>query len=334
MDIDQHSLRCIFGCHGARLNANERALFQMARPWGFILFARNCHSADQIRALIDDMHSCVGYAAPVLIDQEGGRVARLRPPIARAWPAAYDFVETILISATPPSTRLSQAKQAMHARNYAIALELHNLGIGVNCAPLADVPSPRTHLFLRDRLYANTPLAISALAAAAANGLLAGGVLPVVKHIPGHGKATVDSHHHLPIVHDALKELEAQDFMPFRALAHYPLAMTAHIVFNALDTVYPVTLSAKAVRYIRDSIGFHGILISDDLGMQALSVFGSVAECAKRALHAGCDLALECSGDWQTMDKVAAMAAHESTRACASVVARSRAAFAVANTRE
>ncbi|MFQ5623795.1 MAG: beta-N-acetylhexosaminidase, partial [Paracoccaceae bacterium] len=285
-----------FGCEGAVLSGRERAFFADSDPWGFILFARNIETPDQVRRLIGDLRDSVGREAPVLIDQEGGRVARLRPPHWRDWEPPLDLCQRL-------PDRAARAR-ALHLRYRVIAAELRALGIDVNCAPVADMVRSGTHGVLRNRCYGTEPEEVSQLAQAVAGALLAGGVLPVMKHMPGHGLATVDSHHALPVVHDGAKALEQSDFSVFRALADLPLAMTAHVVFSALDPRNPATLSPRLVALMRGELGFSGLLLTDDLSMQALS--GTPAERAERALAAGCDVVLHCNGDGGEMQAVAA----------------------------
>lgn len=286
----------IFGCCGPELAPDERAFFAEADPWGFILFSRNIVAPDQVRRLAASLREAVGRDAPILIDQEGGRVARLHPPLWRGWADALDEVETL----AEPASRA----EAMRLRYRLIAAELADLGIDVNCAPLADVAQADTHPFLRSRCYGNDPETVAHIGRAVADGLLAGGVLPVLKHVPGHGRARADSHHDLPTVTTPLSELGITDFAPFRALADLPLAMTAHIVYTALDPERPATLSPTCIAAIREMIGFQGALMTDDLSMRALD--GPMEARARAALAAGCDLVLHCNGDRSEMEMVAA----------------------------
>ncbi len=282
----------VLGCGGADLSADEAAFFRDAAPWGFILFARNVDTPDQLRRLTGDLRDAVGRDAPILIDQEGGRVQRLRAPHWREY--------------LPPLDQVAMTGAAMergiYLRYRLIAEELRDAGIDVDCAPSADLATPGTHPFLRNRCFSDDPDTVIRAARAAAEGLADGGVLPVVKHMPGHGRATLDSHHELPRVSAPLEELEATDFRCFAGLADLPMAMTAHIVFDALDQDAPATASPAAIAYIRDRIGFAGLLLSDDLSMQALS--GTLAERAGRAIAAGCDIALHCNGKMDEMEGV------------------------------
>jgi beta-N-acetylhexosaminidase len=284
---------CIFGCEGTALGQGERAFFAETAPWGFILFARNIVTPDQVRRLTGDLRDAVGYQAPIFVDQEGGRVQRLRAPHWREWLPPLDTVE----AAGPCAPR------AMYLRARLIAAELHAAGIDGNCAPTVDIAGPLTHPFLRNRCYGSDLDTVVAVARAVAKGLLDGGVLPVMKHMPGHGRATIDTHLDLPRVTDAAEDLLRSDFAAFRALADLPLGMTAHIVFSAYDD-QPATCSAPMIRVIRDQIGFGGLLMTDDLSMQALS--GTIGERAAASRRAGCDVMLHCNGNLGDMQAVAA----------------------------
>ena len=288
----------VFGCSGERLTHAERCFFSTADPLGFILFRRNCRSPEQVRGLVASLRECVERAdAPVMIDQEGGRVARLRPPHWRLYPSAAR-----LASLPDP---LAEEAARLGAR--LIADDLAHLGITVDCLPVLDLPVAGADPVIGDRAYGSEPGRVASLAQAVCEGLLAGGVLPVVKHIPGHGRARVDSHHACPVIETACDELSQTDFAPFRALASMPWAMTAHIVYMAIDPTAPATLSRPMVTdVIRGEIGFDGVLISDDLSMRALG--GEIADRARRALEAGCDLALHCNADRNEMEKIAAAA--------------------------
>ncbi|MBI4185207.1 MAG: beta-N-acetylhexosaminidase [Proteobacteria bacterium] len=291
----------IFGCAGARLVEAERAFFAEADPLGFILFARNCVDPAQVAALVAALRGCVGRAdAPVLIDQEGGRVARLRPPHWRAPPTGMRFGD--LWAGAP---RVAEEAVRLNAR--LIAAELSPLGITIDCAPVLDVAQPGAHEVIGDRAFAGDAEAVTRLGRAFADGLGEGGVLPVAKHVPGHGRATVDSHAELPVVAAPLAALRAVDFPPFRALNDLPLAMTAHVVYRAIDADNPATTSARVIaEVIRGEIGFEGMLVSDDLSMGALT--GTLAGRAERALAAGCDVVLHCNGRMAEMLAVAGAA--------------------------
>jgi beta-N-acetylhexosaminidase len=288
----------VLGCAGEQLDEGERRFFTAANPVGFILFRRNCSTPDQVRRLVEALRASVGRAgAPVLVDQEGGRVARLRPPQWRTYPAAAQ------IAALPDPFAAEAAR--LGAR--LIADDLVRLGITVDCLPVLDLPVARADRVIGDRAYGADPDRVARLARAVCEGLLEGGVLPVLKHIPGHGRARVDSHYACPVVGTAHDELSRLDFAPFRMLAAMPWAMTAHIVYRALDAAAPATLSATVIgEVIRGEIGFDGVLISDDLSMRALG--GSLGDRVRRALAAGCDLVLHCNGDRAEMEEVAAAA--------------------------
>jgi beta-N-acetylhexosaminidase len=285
----------ITGVEGHRINPGEREFFRDVRPFGFILFARNVESPGQVRALCDELREAAGHDAVISIDQEGGRVQRLRAPHWRDWPAPLDQV----------TAAGARAAEALHLRYRIIAAELADLGIDSNCAPLVDVAGRDTHPFLRDRCYGETAGRVALFGRAVADGLMEGGVLPVVKHIPGHGRAGADSHHELPRVLASAEHLAEVDFAPFEALADLPMAMTAHVVYAALDA-RPATLSPVIIDIIRQEIGFGGLLMTDDIGMNALS--GSLVERARDALAAGCDVVLHCNGSLAERQAVAAAA--------------------------
>ena len=289
----------IFGCAGLELTADERAFFRDANPLGFIVFARNIDTPESTRRLIDDLRSCVARAdAPVLIDQEGGRVARLRPPHWRKAPPARLLGE---LYARDPEKALLATKLNAHL----LAADCASIGCDVDCLPVLDIAFPETHAVIGDRAYAATPEPVAAMGRAVAEGLMAEGVMAVIKHIPGHGRASVDSHLSLPEVAASRAELERTDFLPFKLLSDLPWAMTAHVLYKAIDASAALTVSARGVKdVIRDHIGFEGLLLSDDLNMQALG--GTLGERAGRALAAGCDIALHCNGKMAEMREVAA----------------------------
>ena len=289
----------ISGCAGTTLTADEIAFFREARPWGFILFARNCVDAEQIRALTRALREAAGRPeAPILIDQEGGRVQRLGPP---SWPA---YPEGRLFGDLWARDR-AEGLRAARLGARLIAYDLISIGIDVDCLPVLDVPVAGAHDVIGNRAYGVTPDVVADLGRIAAEGLLEGGVLPVIKHIPGHGRAGVDSHHHLPVVDTPRALLEATDFAPFRAAVDLPLAMTAHVVYSAIDPDAPATTSKTVIdEVIRGFIGYDGCLMSDDVSMKALS--GTVGERTAAALDAGCDLVLHCNGDLAEMREVAA----------------------------
>ncbi|GGC69314.1 beta-N-acetylhexosaminidase [Chelatococcus reniformis] len=290
----------IAGLSGPVLTADEQAFFRDAEPWGFILFRRNVETPDQVRALTGALREAVGRDAPILIDQEGGRVQRLGPPHWPKYPPGRAF-------GTWRSNDPQAQRELARAGARLIAHDLKKLGIDVDCLPVLDVPVPGAHGIIGDRAYADDPATIAVLGRAAAEGLLAGGVLPVIKHIPGHGRARADSHEALPVVDAGLEELRARDFFPFTVLADMPLAMTAHVVYSALDTESPATTSSRVIgEIVRDWIGFEGLLMSDDLSMRALS--GSMADRTAASLAAGCDVVLHCNGLMHELVEVAAAA--------------------------
>lgn len=296
---------CIFGCEGPDLGPKERAFFRESDPFGFILFARNVHDPKQIRSLTADLRESVGRDAPVLIDQEGGRVARLRPPHWLGWLPALEQM-----SRTEPEN----IARAMWIRYRLIAHELTALGIDTNCAPLADIPTAATHGVIRDRCYGFDVETVVQAAAAVAEGLLAGGVLPVLKHIPGHGRPALDSHVDAPSTGAPLADLMETDFAAFQKLAFLPLAMTAHVVYCAIDAHRCATVSPDVIGLIRSEIGFDGLLMSDDLSMSALK--GSFRDRTARTLGAGCDIVLHCNGKMAEMAEIADAAGKMNARAC------------------
>ena len=289
----------ILGCSGPTLTAQEMAFYRRVKPWGFILFKRNVESPDQVRALVDALRETVGRAdAPVLIDQEGGRVQRLGPPHWPLYPPGRAFGE---LKGNDPLLRREITR--LGAR--LMAHDLAALGINVDCVPVLDVPDPNGHEIIGDRAYGQTVEEVALMGRAAAEGLIAGGVLPVIKHIPGHGRAVADSHLELPVVDAPYEALDARDFAPFRGLSDMPMAMTAHVIYSAVDRKRPATTSKKAMRkVIRGAIGFDGLVMSDDLSMKALS--GDFTERAADSRAAGCDVVLHCNGDMGEMKAVVA----------------------------
>ncbi|WP_347265070.1 beta-N-acetylhexosaminidase [Nitrobacter sp.] len=288
----------IMGASGLSLTTEEREFLRAERPWGFILFKRNVDNPLQVARLVQEFREAVGDSdAPVLIDQEGGRVQRLGPPHWPVYPAGatfgalYDRDQAAGLKAARLSAQL-------------IAADLADLGITVDCLPLADVPVPGADAVIGDRAYGTDPHKVAVIARAVAEGLEQGGVLPVLKHIPGHGRATADTHHRLPVVDTLKDELEAGDFTAFRLLSDLPMAMTAHVVFSAIDATQPATTSATIIeQVIRGSIGFQGLLMSDDVSMNALS--GSIAQRTRAIVAAGCDMVLHCNGRLDEMRQVA-----------------------------
>lgn len=311
----------ISGCSGPVLSAAERDFFARTNPWGLILFKRNCETPEQLMALTSAFRAAVGRRnAPVFIDQEGGRVQRLGPPSNswRRYPAARAYGEAF--NANP-----LQGLRAARNVGRLMAEDLIASGITANCVPVLDVPQPDAHEIVGNRAYSDRIEAIMALARAHAAGFADGGVLPVIKHIPGHGRARADSHLELPVVGASRGELEAVDFPPFAAMADAPMAMTAHVVYTALDKTAPATLSKTVISgVIRRQIGFRGLLMTDDLSMKALS--GSYAEKTALALAAGCDLVLHCNGQMDQMEEVAAAAGQMKGKA----LSRARAALKAA----
>jgi beta-N-acetylhexosaminidase len=290
--------RAIYGCAGTTLGESERAFFREVEPWGFILFARNIHDREQVRRLVAQLRETVGdQRAPVLIDQEGGRVARLKPPGWRERPPAARFGAVY-------AEQHEAALEAAYLNARLIAHDLAELGINVDCVPVLDVPVEGADDIIGDRAFAHDPIAIIDLGRAQIDGLMDGGVLPIMKHIPGHGRATADSHHALPRVSTDAEVLSATDFVTFRSLDTCPMAMTAHVVYEAIDPQRPATTSPKVIRdVIRGEMGFDGVLISDDLSMNALD--GPLSVRTKAALFAGCDIVLHCNGKLDEMREVA-----------------------------
>lgn len=296
MSADARALVC--GCAGFGFSDDERRFIASARPWGLILFRRNIDDPAQVARLTGAFREIVGRAdAPVLVDQEGGRVQRLGPPHWPKYPAAAAF-DRLAGHDLDAKARLVW----LCARQ--IAADLRAVGISVDCLPVLDVPAAGSHVIIGDRAYSREPQKVARFGRAAAEGLLAGGVLPVMKHLPGHGRAATDSHFELPRVEADKENLARVDFAPFRHLRDLPIAMTAHVVYGALDPHQPATASPKVVsEVIRGEIGFDGLLLSDDLSMQALS--GSLRERAAAAFSAGIDVVLHCNGDLAEAQAVA-----------------------------
>lgn len=288
----------ICGCSGTVLTGDEARFFARVSPWGLILFARNIDNPEQVTALTAAFRDCVGRDAPVLIDQEGGRVQRLRAPHWHDYPPAARYGE--LHGENPGG-----AREAVRLASRVIGAELRGLGITVDCLPVIDLRYRATHKVIGDRAYSRDPEVVAELARAACEGLLSAGVLPVIKHIPGHGRATSDSHEELPAVNAPVDELRQTDFRPFHMLRDMPLAMTAHILYTALDAGQPATMSAAIIGgMIRGEIGFDGLLMSDDISMKALA--GGIAGRCEGLFAAGCDMALHCNGDPREMEEAAA----------------------------
>ncbi|MEM1314195.1 MAG: glycoside hydrolase family 3 N-terminal domain-containing protein [Pseudomonadota bacterium] len=286
----------IYGCEGTSLGKDESAFLRDADPWGFILFARNIERPEQVERLTDALRRAVGRDAPVLIDQEGGRVARLRKPHWREWLWTPALRERLSGEALD---------EAIALRFRLIAHELAAVGIDVNCMPILDVPNADADPIIADRALGADAEEVARHGRIAAEALMAGGVAPVVKHMPGQGRGAVDSHHALPRVDAPLEALREVDFAPFRAMADLPMGMTAHVVFDAIDPQAPVTTSPAGIRAIREEIGFDGLLMTDDLDMKALA--GPPAERAAAAIAAGCDMILHCNGTRAQMQTTAAV---------------------------
>jgi beta-N-acetylhexosaminidase len=288
----------ITGISGPELSVAEREFIRSEQPWGFILFKRNVETPGQVVRLVRELREIIGDPdAPVLIDQEGGRVQRFGPPNWPVYPpgavfgALYDIDHRLGLAAARLSARL-------------IAADLFETGVTVDCLPLADVPVAGADAVIGNRAYGTEPAKVAAIARAVTEGLEQGGILPVLKHIPGHGRATADTHFGLPVVDTSKSELERTDFAAFQALADLPMAMTAHVVFSALDPAQPATTSATIIeQVIRGVIGFQGLLMSDDVSMNALA--GSIAERTRAIIAAGCDMVLHCNGNLDEMHEVA-----------------------------
>ncbi|MGD0145044.1 MAG: beta-N-acetylhexosaminidase [Rhizomicrobium sp.] len=293
--------RAIYGCAGTALSAEERDFFADAQPWGFILFGRNIVDREQVRDLVNALRATVGDAsAPVLIDQEGGRVARLKPPHWKERPPASVFGALHVAAA-------ETAHEAAYLNARLMAHELADLGINFDCLPVLDLPVDGADAVIGDRAFCRDVTTIIDLGRAVIEGMIDGGVLPVMKHIPGHGRATADSHFALPRVSTPADELRATDFVPFRSLNHCPVAMTAHVVYEAIDAENPATTSARVIRgIVRGELEFGGLLLSDDLSMKALE--GPLSARARAAQFAGCDVVLHCNGSMEEMCEIAAEA--------------------------
>jgi beta-N-acetylhexosaminidase len=293
-------LAAIFGVSGHRLTAEEQMFFRQVNPWGYILFARNIDHAAQLRSLTDSLRALSGRKKlPIFIDQEGGRVQRIKPPLAPDYPTGRE-IGALYAASKNGGLRAAWLMSRLHA------CDLAAYGITADCLPVLDVPVSGAHDVIGNRAYATDPHVVAEIGAAAAEGLLDGGILPVIKHIPGHGRGAADSHFNLPVVDTAHAELAQTDFVPFKALNTLGMAMTAHITYTALDPEQPATLSAKVIsKIIRKEIGFRGLLMSDDVSMNALS--GDLAERARAIIRAGCDIVLHCNGDMGEMKAIAAV---------------------------
>ena len=287
----------IFGCSGPKLLPAEAAFFRDTDPWAFILFGRNIETPDQIRRLTHDLRAAVGRNALIFIDQEGGRVQRLRPPHFRSAPPAQDFGRLY-------ARNRDKGRRAAWLNHRLIADELRSVGVTANCAPVLDMPVAGADPIISDRAFARDAESVIDMAHAAMAGLMSGGVAPVIKHIPGHGRADVDSHKALPVIKTWERVLTDTDYKPFMAFPDAPMAMTAHVVVNHADAELPVTLSSKAMReLVRGKLSYQGLVMTDDLDMKALS--GDLEDLTRRALNAGCDIGLHCNGKMRSMVKVA-----------------------------
>lgn len=299
-----HALAAIFSVAGPILSQQERDFFREADPLGFILFARNCETPDQLRGLTAALKEAVGRDCPVLIDQEGGRVQRLKPPQWTQYPPMKDFGDMA-------QNDMDRAREQLSETITALAKDLQNAGINVNCAPVLDVLTGDTHDVIGTRGFSTDPEIVSQLGLSVAWNLLAAGITPVMKHIPGHGRATADSHHNLPVVKASLDDLESADFVPFRELARSEVApalwgMTAHIIYPEIDPDRPVTISPNGInKVIRGGLGFDGFLLSDDVDMKALDPFGDIASRTTQLIEAGCDAALYCHAEMKIMQQIA-----------------------------
>ncbi|HOO82194.1 MAG TPA: beta-N-acetylhexosaminidase [Alphaproteobacteria bacterium] len=293
----------ILSCAGAVLSGDERAFFKEAHPVGFILFVRNCESPGQVKALCDELRACVGWHCPILIDQEGGRVQRLKPPMWRQYPPMKSFGDKA-------REDMDGALEDLRFTILQLAEELVEVGVNVNCAPVLDVLQDDTHEAIGDRAFSNDGQVVGRLGLSVCRHLLAAGIMPVIKHIPGHGRGKVDSHKDLPHVAESLETLQKNDFDPFRIVVESDVgcrvwAMVAHIVYDQIDNERPASVSSDVIeKIIRQDIGFDGFLVSDDLDMEALGAYGPIAARAALTIEAGCDAALYCAGDLAVMEKI------------------------------
>lgn len=300
----EKALPVVFSLEGARVSDAERRFFRETDPLGFILFGRNVETPDQVRALTDDLKEIVGRECPVLIDQEGGRVQRLKPPVWRGYAAAATF-------GAIAENDLDRGKDELQVRTLMLSEELRACGINVNCDPVCDVLRVETHDVIGDRAYSGRPEIVAEMVLSACRDYLRQGIVPIIKHIPGHGRAQADSHLELPMVDATVQEMEALDFVPFRTVAQSDVgakvwAMSAHILYTDMDKDLPLTLSARSIaEVVRGRIGFDGVLVSDDVSMKALEAYGDLGALCAASLAAGCDLALYCAGKLPEMEKIA-----------------------------
>lgn len=316
LDGDTAPLAVIFGLSGTILTAAEKTFFAESNPLGFILFARNCESPEQVRALTDSLRYCLGRDAPILIDQEGGRVQRLKPPYWTQYPPARSFGETFVFD-------FLRGREEAEKTAAAIAKDLIDVGVSVNCAPVLDVLTDATHDVIGDRAFSADPQIVAALGAAVCKAYLDNGIIPIVKHIPGHGRAVSDSHKTLPKVDASLEEMSQTDFSPYAHLLTKPFSeavwgMVAHVVYTCIDSQAPSSCSRRVVHdIIRRQIEFDGLLLTDDIDMGALELYGDAGSRAEKTLRAGCDIALQCSGKMNDMESVAARAPQMTAEAVA-----------------
>jgi beta-N-acetylhexosaminidase len=298
-------LAAVFSVEGETLTHAEKTLFSAAQPFGFILFGRNCKTPAQLKALTDDLRASVGWQCPILIDQEGGRVARLRAPHWPEFPSARHYGQEI-------ENDGGKAREILSEDMRALARMLKENGIDVNCAPVMDVLTSVTHTVIGDRAFSNHPEIVAEAGALVCQAFLAEGVFPVIKHLPGHGRAAVDSHHQLPVVTETADQLADSDFLPFQDICQKPFAaglwgMAAHVIYSQIDPEHPASVSKIVInKIIRGMIGFDGLLFSDDLDMKALENYGPIEQRARESLQAGCDLALYCWAKLDVMEKMAA----------------------------
>ena len=320
LSTDRAPAPVVYGCQGPTLSQEERGFFESVGPAGFILFARNCETPDQVAGLVAELRACAGTDPPlILIDQEGGRVQRLTPPEWRSAPPAAAL-------GAIAHHDIDLAEEAVRLNALLIAADLHALGVNTNCVPVVDVPAPGSHDIIGDRAFSDDLILLGRLARVMAEAHLASGVLPVIKHLPGHGRALADSHLELPRVDAARADLDAVDFTAFLPVADMPLGMTAHIVYTAIDE-RPATRSSLVIgQVIRDQIGFGGLLMTDDLSMHALQ--GGFTERTRDSLDAGCDIVLHCNGDMDEMVEIAEAASGRLTGEAAARLARAQAQIA------
>lgn len=308
------SLAVILSFLGPELTDSDRAFFREANPFGFILFARNCESPEQLRALTNDLKETVGRHCPVVVDQEGGPVQRLKPPVWRAYDPARTF-------GAKAEEDMEQALTDIRFRTLQIAEELIECNLNVNCDPVLDISMPETHEAIGDRAFSSDPDIIARLGIAVCHHYLAAGITPVIKHLPGQGRAAQDSHFDAPLVETPLEELKSLDFKPFRDVCASDVGegiwgMVAHIAYDEVDPQNPASASPAAIKdIIRDDIGFKGLLISDAVEMGAMEPYGDMADRCEAVLEAGCDIALHCSGELDEMEKIAESVPKLSSRA-------------------